>query len=491
MKSKHITRRRVLATATGLMLVPVGIGAGQQNEWSFEASEIVGVEFLDGSIAFVGRGHPDDYYSGWGVGLIDIRDQQMRWWVGTSGAMGAELNFEDGAILAQSGWEVFKIDVGSGEVLWEHEYGGQLMDVVQVGSDLLLVGNEREEATVTRISIHDGVRESAYRFPEFGEIQLATGRGINSVAIASDRYVGILDSSDDSISWGVEYDGTIEWVYPIAPNILAMVMDSRLMFVWEDGFFTEIETRNPSIQGVVPTDDQLLFAYGERSISCIEWTTQEVLWERQFDTAIESVTPDGSLGGVVVATHDGSITRHTSSSTQIDIAQIDGSANLGYYHTASYFAWGNRDDGITLVSSNLTPMGDPSQTTLQITDITRAQINAATVRSMIAGFLMIAGLAGAKGLLLNGLSDARPLGRLAVGERRFAALLALIGGSFGAHKFHQGRDIAYLSVLFFWTGLPTLLGVYESIKYLRFTDQEYQDHLDDLAERYLLPEDDD
>jgi len=484
MNGEHITRRGVLGTATGLMLVPVGVGVGQQNKWSFEASEMTGVEFLDDSIAFVGRGHPDDYYSGWGVGLIDIREQQMHWRVETDGPMSSELSFDDGGIIAKSGWGVFKIGVDSGEVLWEYEYRGQLKDVVQVGSDLLLMGNDRSQATVTRISIHDGERDSEYRFPEFGEIQLATGRGTNSVAIASDRYVGILDSNDDSISWGVGYDGTVEWVYPIAPNILATVVNSRLIFVWEDGSVSKIDTRNPSIRGVVHTDDQLLFAYGERSISCIEWTTREILWERQFDTAIVSVTPDRSLGGVVVATYDGQISQHTSSSEQINIAQIGGSANLGVYHTASYFAWGNREDGITLVSSNFESMDDSSQTTLQITNVPRSEITTATVRGIMAGILMMAGLAGAKGLLQFGLADERPLGRFELGERRFVAFLALVGGTFGAHKFYQGRDeAAYVSVLLFWTGLPTLLGIYECVKYLRFSDREYQKHLEDLAKR--------
>jgi TM2 domain-containing membrane protein YozV len=409
----------------------------------------------------------------------------MRWWVDTENRMFADLLVHDGAIVAASERGAIKIDVDTGEVLWRHEYRGQLKDIVQVGSDLLLIGNDRSETAVTRISIHDGESDSEYRFPEFGRVQIATGRGINSVAIASDRYVGILDSSNGSISWGVEYGGfALEWVYPVAPNILATLLDSRLVFIWDKRYSREIETQIPKIRGVVQTDDQLLFAYGERSISCIDWTAREILWERQRDEIITSVTPDESGGGVVVARNNGFIIGHTSSGIPSVIGRISGSANLGVYNTASYLAWGDRNRGIRLVSNSLESKDDPSQTTLQITDVPRSNVNTAIVKGVLAGILMMAGLAGAKELLQFGLADGRPFGRFELGERRFAAILALVGGTFGAHKFYQGREtIAIYNLMLFWTGLPTLLGIYECLKYLRFSDNEYQKHLENLAER--------
>jgi len=491
MNGKHITRRRVLGTASGLMLMPVGVSTGQESKLLFEASPIIGAEPLDNGIAFVGRGG-GDALSLWGVGLYDLREERMRWWVDTEHRMNADLLIRDGSIISTSNQKVIKINADSGRVPWDYKYQGQLKDVVQLGSDLLLVGNDQSEATVTQISIHNGEAKSEYRFPEFGEVQLATGRGINSVAIASDRYVGILDSSDGSISWGVGYDATLEWAYPIAPNILLMVLDSRLIFLWEDGYTKEIEIGIPRIWNVVVSDDQYLFVYGRKSIACIDWSSQEIIWERQLESAISSLTPDRRFRDrIIVATRGGDIYQYRGSGERLKLAQISGSADLGVYYSKSYFVWGNSQNGVTLLSSSFEPVDDPIQVNLDLNRKTLSRTRTGIIRSLIAGLLMIIGLTSLEQILQFNLEDGRPLGRFAVGERRFAALLALIGGTFGAHKFYQGRDVAYLSVLFFWTGLPTLLGVYESIKYLRFTDQEYQDHLEDLAERDQGSEGDD
>jgi TM2 domain-containing membrane protein YozV len=491
MNGKHITRRRILGTASGLMLMPVGLNTSQESELSFGASPIIGAEPLDNSIAFVGRGG-GGALSLWGVGLFDLREERMRWWVDTENRMNADLIITDGAIISTSDQKVVKINADSGRVPWDYKYQGQLRNVVQVGSNLLLVGNVQSEATVTQISIHDGEANSEYRFPEFGEVQLATGRGIKSVAIASDRYVGILDSSDGSISWGVGYDATLEWVYPIAPNILVMVLDSRLIFVWEDGYTKEIEIGIPRIWDVVASDNQNLYVYGSKSIACIDWSSQEILWQRQLESRIASLTPDRRFRNrIIVATREGNIFQYRSSGERIKLAYISGSADLGVYYSQSYFVWGNSENGITLLSSSFESVDDPIHVNLNLNQKTLSRARTGIVRSFVAGFLMLIGLTSLKQIFRFNLEDGRPFGRFAVGERRFAALLALIGGTFGAHKFYQGRDIAYLSVVFFWTGLPTLLGVFESIKYLRFTDQEYQDHLDHLAERYLHPEDDD
>ncbi len=60
-------------------------------------------------------------------------------------------------------------------------------------------------------------------------------------------------------------------------------------------------------------------------------------------------------------------------------------------------------------------------------------------------------------------------------NRVVAALLAILLGSFGIHKFYLGEigwGIAYL--LFSWTFLPGLVGIIEGILYLCMTDDQFQ-----------------
>ena len=55
-----------------------------------------------------------------------------------------------------------------------------------------------------------------------------------------------------------------------------------------------------------------------------------------------------------------------------------------------------------------------------------------------------------------------------------AGILGILLGGFGAHHFYlgnTGRGIVYL--LFFWTYIPTILGVIEGISYLVKTDVEF------------------
>jgi TM2 domain-containing membrane protein YozV len=264
---------------------------------------------------------------------------------------------------------------------------------------------------------------------------------------------------------------------------------SPLIFVGEDGFVEEVDTDDPRIQGVIHTENQVLYAYGFRSMACVDWTTREIIWERQFETAIQSVTHGGHPTGAIVATSDGNVTLMGYSGSEIAVYDIGESADLGVYWTTSYLAWGSHADGFILETSDFAPVDRPVLEPFSTASV--PNLISTSIRGMVAGMIVMIGLLSVQGMFRLGLADERPLGRFAVGERRFAALLALIGGTFGAHKFYQGRDVAYLSVLFFWTGLPTLLGVYESIKYLRFTDQEYQDHLEDLAERDQSSEGDD
>jgi TM2 domain-containing membrane protein YozV len=70
----------------------------------------------------------------------------------------------------------------------------------------------------------------------------------------------------------------------------------------------------------------------------------------------------------------------------------------------------------------------------------------------------------------SGLTSTTPGGR----NRVAAALFAILLGGLGIHKFYLGRigqGILYL--LFFWTFIPTLIGVIEGIVYLTKTDQEF------------------
>ena len=57
-------------------------------------------------------------------------------------------------------------------------------------------------------------------------------------------------------------------------------------------------------------------------------------------------------------------------------------------------------------------------------------------------------------------------------SRTAIGVLALLLGSLGVHKFYQGKPVAgVLCLLFFWTGIPGILGVLEGVHILS-TDSE-------------------
>jgi TM2 domain-containing membrane protein YozV len=67
-------------------------------------------------------------------------------------------------------------------------------------------------------------------------------------------------------------------------------------------------------------------------------------------------------------------------------------------------------------------------------------------------------------------SFSEPQGR----NRLLAALLAILLGTIGAHKFYLGRNtqgVVYL--LFFWTLIPTVLGIIEGVVYLSMSDASF------------------
>jgi len=70
----------------------------------------------------------------------------------------------------------------------------------------------------------------------------------------------------------------------------------------------------------------------------------------------------------------------------------------------------------------------------------------------------------------DSLARVSPSGR----SRLAAALFAILLGTFGIHKFYLGRigwGVVYL--LFFWTFIPTLLGLVEGIVYLVMSDKDF------------------
>lgn len=59
-------------------------------------------------------------------------------------------------------------------------------------------------------------------------------------------------------------------------------------------------------------------------------------------------------------------------------------------------------------------------------------------------------------------------------SRVAAALLALLLGSFGAHKFYLGKWVqGIIYLLFFWTFIPGIIGFIEGIIYLTMSDNDF------------------
>lgn len=60
-------------------------------------------------------------------------------------------------------------------------------------------------------------------------------------------------------------------------------------------------------------------------------------------------------------------------------------------------------------------------------------------------------------------------------NRSLSVGLALVLGGIGAHKFYldkPGKGLLYL--MFCWTGIPTLVGLYEAVKYIWLDEEEFQ-----------------
>ncbi len=73
-----------------------------------------------------------------------------------------------------------------------------------------------------------------------------------------------------------------------------------------------------------------------------------------------------------------------------------------------------------------------------------------------------------------GASEPRSASNLHERDRVIAAVLAIFLGTFGAHQFYLGRKAkGCLYLAFYWTGIPTLAGIVEGIRYLTLSDQAF------------------
>lgn len=58
--------------------------------------------------------------------------------------------------------------------------------------------------------------------------------------------------------------------------------------------------------------------------------------------------------------------------------------------------------------------------------------------------------------------------------KNIAALLAIFLGTFGVHKYYLGKSKSgLLYVLFFWTAIPTIIGLIEGIIYSLQSDETF------------------
>lgn len=59
-------------------------------------------------------------------------------------------------------------------------------------------------------------------------------------------------------------------------------------------------------------------------------------------------------------------------------------------------------------------------------------------------------------------------------DRTTAGLLAILLGSFGAHRFYLGHiGLGFLYLIFFWTWIPGIAGLIEGIIYFTLSDEEF------------------
>jgi len=71
-------------------------------------------------------------------------------------------------------------------------------------------------------------------------------------------------------------------------------------------------------------------------------------------------------------------------------------------------------------------------------------------------------------------ANAAAAGTGALKSRVAAGLFGILLGSFGVHKFYLGKaGMGVLYLLFFWSGVPGIVGLIEGIVYLTQSDAQF------------------
>ena len=71
-------------------------------------------------------------------------------------------------------------------------------------------------------------------------------------------------------------------------------------------------------------------------------------------------------------------------------------------------------------------------------------------------------------------------------DKAIAAILALVVGSLGVHKFYMNNTRAGLLYLCFcWTGIPSVLALIEGIMYLVAEDEDFYQKYTDPSKIFL------
>ena len=59
-------------------------------------------------------------------------------------------------------------------------------------------------------------------------------------------------------------------------------------------------------------------------------------------------------------------------------------------------------------------------------------------------------------------------------SRSVSVALALVLGGFGAHKFYLDKPgKGFLYMMFCWTGIPSVIGIIDAVKYIRMEEEEF------------------
>lgn len=93
------------------------------------------------------------------------------------------------------------------------------------------------------------------------------------------------------------------------------------------------------------------------------------------------------------------------------------------------------------------------------------------------GFCADCGVGGARGYAIqpSPVGGEVPAYQWPTKSRSISVGLALVFGGLGAHKFYlrkPGKGFLYL--MFCWTGIPSLVGLYEAVKYIWMDEGEFQ-----------------